>query len=88
MEAPLTEDPQPQEYVEPTTPTEKAVATLAVQLFKIHTGKDGGGRIQFDFGADALDEIQKIQKANGVGGVNFYLVVMPDHMVTRQPDTY
>lgn len=52
-------------------------ATLTVQLFKIQTNKDGGGRIQLDFGAEALDEIQKIQKANGKGGINFQLALVP-----------
>ena len=52
-------------------------ASLTVQLFKIQTNKDGGGRIQLDFGADALEEIQKIQMANGKGGVNFQMALVP-----------
>lgn len=52
-------------------------ASLTVQLFKIHTNKDGGGRIQLDFGADALEEIQKIQMANGRGGMNFQMALVP-----------
>ena len=56
---------------------EAKVANFVVQLFKITTDKQGGGRIQFDFGAESLDEIQKIQKANGRGGMNFALAVVP-----------
>lgn len=52
-------------------------ASFPVQLFKIHTNKDGGGRIQLDFGADALEEIQKVQMANGRGGMNFMLALVP-----------
>ncbi len=52
-------------------------AVLTVQLFKITSNKDGGGRIQLDFGADALEDIHKIQKANGRGGMNFELALVP-----------
>jgi len=52
-------------------------AKIVTQLFKISTNKDGGGRIQFDFGADALREIQKIQNWNGSGGMNFAIAVVP-----------
>lgn len=69
------------------------VANFTVQLFKVATNKDGGGRIQFDFGADALDEIQKIQKANGQGGCNFILAVAPfknklEDEVQLEPNEY
>ena len=52
-------------------------ATMTVQLFKITSNKDGGGRIQLDFGADSLEEIHKIQKANGKGGMCFQLALVP-----------
>ena len=52
-------------------------AVMSVQLFKITSNKDGGGRIQLDFGADAIEEIHKIQKANGRGGMNFELALVP-----------
>jgi hypothetical protein len=60
-------------------------ATFTAQLYDVRTKKDGGGRIQIDFGADALEEIQKIQKANGTGGINFEVAMVPiigQHIVT------
>lgn len=52
-------------------------AAFTGQLYDVRTKKDGGGRIQIDFGADALEEIQKIQKANGKGGINFQVALVP-----------
>ena len=66
-------------------------ATFTVQLYDIRTKKDGGGRIQLDFGAEALEEIQKVQKANGTGGINFQLALVPlpnGFISTEQPDEH
>jgi hypothetical protein len=40
-----------------------------------------------DFGADSLEEIHKIQKANGKGGINFHLTLIPlkNEVVGQQP---
>lgn len=53
------------------------VANFVVQLYDVRTKKDGGGRLQLDFGVDALAEIQKLQRWNGTGGCNFALAVVP-----------
>jgi hypothetical protein len=63
------------------TSLEPHLANLTVQLYSITTKKDGGGRIQFEFGADALGEIGKIQRTNGQGGMNFQLVVVPSRLI-------
>jgi len=53
------------------------VAQVVGQLYQVKTNKDGGGRIQFDFGYESLKEIQKIQELNGKGEQNFILVIAP-----------
>lgn len=53
------------------------ISKFTAQLNQVRTTKDGGGRIVFDFGLDALTEIQKIQSWNGTGGMSFALAVVP-----------
>jgi hypothetical protein len=50
---------------------------LIVQLDTIRTTKDGGGKITFEFGADALEEIHKLQILNGSGDTNLALAIVP-----------
>lgn len=44
---------------------------FTAQLYSVRTTKDGGGRLTFEFGADAISAIQEIMTLNSRGEVNF-----------------
>lgn len=53
------------------------VAKLELQFDTMRTTKDGGGKITFEFSQDQMQEIQKVLRWNGIGEVNFVVVVTP-----------
>lgn len=55
-------------------------------LYDIRVKRDGGGRVQFDFGADALPSIQEIMAMNGTGDICFFLCLVPEGQVKPQPE--
>lgn len=55
----------------------KIGASFTGQVYDIRTKKDGGGRIQIDFGADALDEIQWAQQLATKKGCLFQVALVP-----------
>lgn len=56
---------------------EKVGASFIGQIYDIRTKRDGGGRIQIDFGADALEEIQFAQKFASTTGCSFQIALVP-----------
>lgn len=50
---------------------------LTVQLFRIISNRDGGGRILLDFGSDSLEAIQQLQTLNAKGDINLAAVFVP-----------
>jgi len=46
-------------------------------LYDVRTKRDGGGRIQLDFGVDALPAILELQKLNAKGDISLALAVAP-----------
>lgn len=50
---------------------------LIVQLDSVRTTKDGGSKIVFECGADALEEIHRLQVLNGTGEINLAVVIVP-----------
>lgn len=65
------------------SPESEFVCKLTCQLFRVTTNKDGGGRVQFDFGLESLEDIQKIQQWNGQGERNFTIAVVPTSLMER-----
>lgn len=55
----------------------KETLTFVGHLWKVETRRDGGGRIIFDFGADALPAILEIQKMNSYGETLFGIAAVP-----------
>lgn len=47
------------------------------QLFDIKTRRDGGGRVQLEFGADAMHAIVKLMALNASGDTNLALAIVP-----------
>lgn len=47
------------------------------QLFDIKTRRDGGGRLQLEFGADAMHAIVKLMSLNASGHTNLALAIVP-----------
>lgn len=58
-------------------------ANITAQLYSVTTKKDGGGRIQFEFGMESLNAIHRIQKWNAQGGMNFTVVCVPTDLLSR-----
>lgn len=56
---------------------EKLGATFTGQIYSITTKKDGGGKIQIEFGADGLHDIQWAQKVASIRGCNFQVALVP-----------
>jgi hypothetical protein len=56
---------------------DKLGATFVGDLYDCRTKKDGGGRLQIDFGADALAEIQWLQKVAAFRGGAFQIAIVP-----------
>lgn len=56
-------------------------ASFTGQIYDIRTKKDGGGRIQIDFGGDALEAIQFIQMMSVKKNASFEvaIVLLPDN---------
>lgn len=50
---------------------------LVVQLFRITFNRDGGGRLQLDFGNESLEAIQELQKHMATGDVNLAAAFVP-----------
>jgi hypothetical protein len=50
---------------------------FAAVLYDVRTKRDGGGRIQLDFGVDALPAILELQKLNAAGDISLALAVVP-----------
>lgn len=67
------------------------VAKIVGQLYRVSSNKDGGGRITFDYGAESIEEIHKIIRANSTEGMNFALAIVPykgqSHQEQVDPDT-
>ncbi len=63
---------------------EDNLANITAQLYSVTTKKDGGGRIQFEFGMESLLAIQKIQNWNAKGGMNFTVVVVPTDLMEEE----
>jgi hypothetical protein len=62
---------------------------FVAQLNQIKSLKDGGGRITFDFSLDGLSEVQRLQRLNGMGEMNFMIVCVPMHKSTEiKADTW
>jgi hypothetical protein len=58
-------------------------------IYDIRTKRDGGGRLQIDFGADALHVIQELQKIASVSDTNFTFAVLREDslkITSGQPD--
>lgn len=51
--------------------------TFTAQLFDIKTRRDGGGRVQLEFGADAMHAIVKLMALNASGDTNLGIAVVP-----------
>lgn len=45
-------------------------------LYDVRTKRDGGGRLTLDFGRDALQEIQYVQKMASQGDVVFQIAIV------------
>lgn len=58
------------------------------QLYDVRTKRDGGGRITIDFGAESLEQIMELQRANAAGDTNLAFAVVPvrGHHVEFIPD--
>lgn len=56
---------------------EKKGAVFVAQVYDVRTKKDGGGRIQLDFGADGLEEIQWAQRIASLRGCSFMVSLVP-----------
>jgi hypothetical protein len=46
-------------------------------LYDVRTKRDGGGRIQIDFGADSLLAVVELQKLNAMGDINLGIAIVP-----------
>lgn len=71
----------------------KVGAQFVGQLYDVRTKRDGGGRIQIDFGADGLSEIQWIQSvaAKSRSGCNFQVALIPlphDTMMSHRDEEF
>lgn len=53
------------------------VVNFIVQLCKVQTLKDGGGRISFDYGVDSIKQINQIIEWNGIGETNLAIALSP-----------
>ncbi len=51
--------------------------TFTGQLFDIKTRRDGGGRVQIEFGADAMAAIAELMHLNAVGQTNLGIAIVP-----------
>jgi len=52
---------------------------IVAQLNNVRTLKDGGGKLTLDFSLDSLSEVQRLQRLNGMGEMNFMVVCVPMH---------
>lgn len=59
------------------TKAKAEIAQLIAQFYSCTLSKDGGGRITFEFGADSLSEIQRIQTWHNERPANFAVAVKP-----------
>ncbi len=51
--------------------------TFTAQLYDIKTRRDGGGRVQLEFGADAMHAIVKLMALNASGDTNLGIAIVP-----------
>lgn len=51
--------------------------TFVAQLYDLKTRRDGGGRIQLDFGADAMPAIVQLLGLNASGDTNLGIAIVP-----------
>lgn len=58
--------------------------TFCGQIYKIQMNKDGGGRIIFEFGLDALEAMQGMMALQAHGEINLAVAVAP--YVDRKKD--
>lgn len=56
---------------------EKIGATFTAQVYKIESRKDGSCRITLEAGADALDDIQLVQKIAVKRDLSFTVAMVP-----------
>lgn len=61
---------------------------MIVQLFDIKTRRDGGGRIQLEFGADSMMQVAELMKLNALGDTNLAIALVPVGAQTEQPHAY
>jgi len=50
---------------------------FTAQLYDIKTRRDGGGRVQLEFGADAMHAIVKLMALNASGDTNLAIALVP-----------
>lgn len=57
----------------------RVLIQMTAQLYDVRTRKDGGGRIQLDFGADSIEAVMAIQRLNSIGDTSFAIALVPIH---------
>lgn len=53
------------------------IVQFVAQIYDVRTKRDGGGRLQLDFGVDALPAILELQRLNAAGDINLALAIVP-----------
>ena len=51
--------------------------TFTAQLFDIKTRRDGGGRVQLEFGAESMQAIAELMALNATGETNLGVAIVP-----------
>lgn len=57
--------------------SEEPGVTFVSQVYDVRTKKDGGGRMQIDFGLDAMEAVQWIQRVAAMKNVSFMVSFVP-----------
>lgn len=57
--------------------SKRPVFEFTGQINKVTTKRDGGGRVELDFGGESIVPIQMIQQLQCQGEVNFAIVMAP-----------
>lgn len=61
----------------PQESDQEQAAKFIAQIYSVTSRKDGGGKIILEFGADALEQVQKIQRWNSLQGMNIAIAAVP-----------
>lgn len=51
--------------------------TMTCQLFDIKTRRDGGGRVQLEFGAESMHAVAELMRLNAMGHTNLGVAIVP-----------